>query len=83
MYSYYMYMYELSDWSVIVFADSCLFHNGQKWNTVDDSGVGQRQLNGTSSKTILKWSEYHEIHRVFFYGLNWCNTLILFKFEQL
>ncbi len=33
--------------------------------TVDDSGVGQRQLNGTASKTILKWSEYHEIHKVF------------------
>ncbi len=31
-------------------------------STVDDSGVGQRQLNGTASKAILKLSEYHEIH---------------------
>ncbi len=30
-----------------------------KLDTVDDSGVGRRQLNGTASKTILKWSEYH------------------------
>ncbi len=30
--------------------------------TVDDSGVGQRQLNGTASKTTLKLSEYHEMH---------------------
>ncbi len=33
--------------------------------TVDDSGVGQRQLNGTASKTILKLSEYHEIHSLY------------------
>ncbi len=28
--------------------------------TVDDSGVGQRHLNVTGSRTILKLSEYHE-----------------------
>ncbi len=33
--------------------------------TVDDSDVGQRQLNGTASKTILKLSEYHEIHSLY------------------
>ncbi len=36
-----------------------------KWYTVDDSGVGQRQLNGTASKTILKLSEYHDIHSLY------------------
>ncbi len=37
--------------------------------TVDASGMGQRQLNGTVSKTILIWSEYHEIQSFFFHGL--------------
>ncbi len=41
---------------------------GHSIYTVDDSGVGQRQLNETASKVILKWSEYHEIH-FFFHGL--------------
>ncbi len=36
--------------------------------TVGDSGVGQRQLNGTASQTILKWSEYHVIHSFFYMG---------------
>ncbi len=33
--------------------------------TVDNSGVEQPQLNGTASKTILKLSEYHEIHSLY------------------
>ncbi len=33
--------------------------------TVDNSGVGPRQLNETASKTILKLSEYHEIHSLY------------------
>ncbi len=37
--------------------------------TMDDSGVEQRQLDWTASKTILKWSEYHEIQQFFFLGL--------------
>ncbi len=78
---YYYYYYFIFIFCIITFiilfyfyfflfaSPHILYTEGKIWETtVDDSGVGQQQLNGTASKTILKWSEYHEIHRGFFMG---------------